>query len=142
MSVSSQEGSIDLTNGRRLVFPSYEAEILPTYLRVIDSSENEVNRWLLSDLAEHPLLMADICAAIEGGQKTTNYGLEGYVTLPWGGELRFPATDELTIVGDDFDYIRITDPDGYEVVYWNEDEWTEEPQLVVGAMLGYAQTGP
>ena len=46
------------------------------------------------------------------------------------------------MVGDDFDYIRITDPDGYEVVYWNEDEWTEEPQLVVGAMLGYAQTGP
>ena len=85
MSISEQEGSIDLANGRRLIFPSYEAETLPTYVRVIDSSENEINRWLLSDLADDPSLMAELCGAIEGGQKQTNYGLEGYVTLPWGG---------------------------------------------------------
>lgn len=32
----------------------------------------------------------------------------------------------------DTDYIRIYDSDGEEIVGWVEDEWLEEPTLVVG----------
>ena len=33
-------------------------------------------------------------------------------------------------------YVRIVDSAGNEVAYWSCDEWAEEPQLVMGAILG------
>lgn len=44
-------------------------------------------------------------------------------------EIRCPAYPE------ECDYVRITDLEGNEVVYWHFNEWQEEPQLVMGAIL-------
>jgi len=44
-------------------------------------------------------------------------------------EIRCPAYP------DECEYVRITDLEGNEVVYWHYNEWEEEPQLVMGAFL-------
>lgn len=36
----------------------------------------------------------------------------------------------------DCEYVRITDLEGEEVVYWHFNEWQEKPQEVMGAILG------
>ena len=33
------------------------------------------------------------------------------------------------------DYVRLCDPDGHELVYWDWTEWRDEPQLVMGAFI-------
>lgn len=33
-------------------------------------------------------------------------------------------------------YLRVCDPDGDEILYWTSDEWKEEPELVIGAVIG------
>ena len=33
-------------------------------------------------------------------------------------------------------YVRILDKDEIEIAYWNSEEWTEEPQEVMGALMG------
>lgn len=35
----------------------------------------------------------------------------------------------------DCDYLRITTLEGEEIVYWHYNEWQEEPQAVMGAIL-------
>lgn len=39
------------------------------------------------------------------------------------------------------DYVRIEDKDGNELVYWHHNEWTEDPQLVMGAIMGAMANG-
>lgn len=53
--------------------------------------------------------------------------------LEWGGAIRCP--DE-PIEGF---YVRITDIDGTEIVYWDEDEFRDDPEVVLGAFLGAAR---
>ena len=33
-------------------------------------------------------------------------------------------------------YVRLTDSDGNELVYWHYNEWQEDPKLVMGAIMG------
>ncbi len=35
-------------------------------------------------------------------------------------------------------YVRVCAPDGREISYWTYTEWAEDPQLVMGAILGAA----
>lgn len=37
-------------------------------------------------------------------------------------------------------YVRIVDEQGNEVAYWIYDEWREDPQLVMGAILGACES--
>ena len=37
-------------------------------------------------------------------------------------------------------YIRICDPDGIEIIYWDNAEWAEAPELVIGAIFASAIT--
>lgn len=68
-----------------------------------------------------------------------DYGPEGYLKLPWGGELRFEAySDEQPFCT----YLRIVDTKGKEIAYWNIDEWKEDEGIVIGAIMGMAQKGP
>lgn len=39
------------------------------------------------------------------------------------------------------DYILVVDPDGYELGYWNAEEWEKDPKGVMGAILVCAATG-
>jgi len=36
-------------------------------------------------------------------------------------------------------YVRVCGPDGREAGYWTWTEWKEDPQLVMGAILGAAK---
>jgi hypothetical protein len=38
-------------------------------------------------------------------------------------------------------YVRVTGPDGTELGYWDSAEWRDDPQLVMGAILGAAGNG-
>lgn len=54
--------------------------------------------------------------------------------LPSGGELCFPA---YTGAGDTgVDYVRVLSPQGDERVYWTSQEWAEDPEGVMGALMG------
>jgi hypothetical protein len=39
------------------------------------------------------------------------------------------------------DYVRFIDKQGNELAYWNSDEWAEDPELVMGAIMGALQNG-
>lgn len=59
-----------------------------------------------------------------------DYGDECAVVTHTGFELRYSAQ------GDTPDYVRVCDPLGREVAYWVSDEWRDDPELVMGAILG------
>lgn len=59
-----------------------------------------------------------------------DYGKEAMLVAHTGFQLRYSAETELC------EYVRVCDPLGREIVYWNSDEWAEDPQLVMGALLG------
>ncbi|VTU42260.1 MULTISPECIES: hypothetical protein [unclassified Variovorax] len=73
---------------------------------------------------------------IEDNQDVT-YGPEYAVMAHNGFELRYAQGDE------PLDYVRICDPLGREIAYWVSDEWQQDPQAVMGAILGaLVQGGP
>ena len=57
------------------------------------------------------------------------YGEECVVKLPSGRELRTPAYPE------ECSYVRIVQQ-GYELAYWVSDEWADDPECVMGAIVG------
>lgn len=63
---------------------------------------------------------------------TSGYGPEVVLTIAGTGM-------QLVAEGEDAGgttYVRVCDPHGYEVAYWNEDEWREAPSEVMGAVIG------
>ena len=66
------------------------------------------------------------------------YDAECVIRLEGGGEIRcesFEANPGGT------SYVRVMDPAGREIAYWNSDEWQEQGQAeeVMGAILGAAR---
>jgi hypothetical protein len=59
---------------------------------------------------------------------------ETIVHLANGNTIR--SNSETLMAGD---YVRICDPNGKEVGYWDHMEWVEEPILVMGAILRMAE---
>jgi len=53
------------------------------------------------------------------------------IPLPWGGTLRCGEGDSHQHGG----YVRVCDAKGKEVVYWDKQEWADEPESVMGAMF-------
>lgn len=62
---------------------------------------------------------------------TDDYGTEVVLTVENGMQLATDGEDETGT-----SYVRVCDPDGFEVMYWNEDEWREAPAEVMGAIIG------
>lgn len=58
------------------------------------------------------------------------YGSEAALIAHTGFELRYDTDGELLT------YVRVCDPLGRELAYWTYDEWQEDPQLVMGAIIG------
>ena len=69
-------------------------------------------------------------AAGDGGE----YGDETIVLLADGRQLRFPAYPESC------SYIRVMF-EGREITYWNSEEWKEDPEDVMGAIMGVLRSG-
>ena len=57
--------------------------------------------------------------------------LEIVIPLPNGGSLRCGPGEDHEHGG----YIRICDAEGIEIIYWDNAEWAEEPELVMGAIF-------
>jgi hypothetical protein len=62
----------------------------------------------------------------------TTYEKESVIRLANGRELCSPAYPECC------SYVRLVQ-DGYELAYWNSDEWTEDSECVMGAIFGAAK---
>ena len=57
---------------------------------------------------------------------------ESAVKIRNGNSIRMPAFPE------ECSYVRVINPFGEEVAYWISDEWKDDPQEVMGAILGAA----
>lgn len=55
------------------------------------------------------------------------------IPLPNGGSLCCGAVPSGQMYGD---YVRICDAKGNEILYWDCQEWQEDPVLVMGAIFG------
>lgn len=60
-----------------------------------------------------------------------DYGEEAALLVHNGFQLRYSANDEAPC-----DYVRVCDPLGREIAYWVSDEWRDDPEVVMGAILG------
>lgn len=89
---------------------------------------------------------AIIAAAIDSGELPCPEGnrpasAHGYaerecvVQLPHGSTVRTPEHPA------DCEYVRIVGPNGNEVAYWDSAEWHEDPQGVMGAIMGAMASG-
>ncbi len=58
------------------------------------------------------------------------YGSECMVVAQTGFQLRYAADTKMC------EYVRVCDPLGRELMYWDSAEWAQDPQLVMGAVLG------
>lgn len=68
---------------------------------------------------------------------TNTYGDEFVLRLENGREIRTDTYDDHP---DGASYVRVLDSAGGEAGYWTSDEWGDDPQLVMGAILGCAGT--
>lgn len=64
-----------------------------------------------------------------------DYGEEATLLVHNGFQLRYSAVSETP------DYVRVCDPLGREIAYWVSDEWRDDPELVMGAILGALAQG-
>lgn len=62
--------------------------------------------------------------------------MESTIKLTSGCFLVFPS---MSANSEGADYVRVVNPQGGEIAYWNWEEWEEAPIPVVGAILGCAQ---
>lgn len=60
-----------------------------------------------------------------------DFGSECVLILENGMQLRGDGEDP-----DGTSYVRVCDVDGDEIAYWTADEWCDEPESVMGAVLG------
>jgi len=62
---------------------------------------------------------------------------DGEVVVPVanGCTLRSGSTSSDFVSGE---YVRLCDPDGNELLYWDNEEWKEDPVLVMGAIINSA----
>jgi hypothetical protein len=66
-----------------------------------------------------------------------DYGTECVIQLGNGNTIRTDTYDSNPAGSS---YVRICAPGGHEIAYWTYTEWAEDPQLVMGAILGAASS--
>jgi hypothetical protein len=144
---------VHFTNGRRLCGPTYDANAGGChYLAVANADGQELahstfEQWQTDPIGE----MSRIAGALTGGRPIADEGWlpdddtredygDGYgpecVAQATDNdlEIRFPAHP------DEVGYVRLT-VEGSECSYWVYDEWAEDPELVMGALLGQLSSG-
>ena len=65
---------------------------------------------------------------------------EGECAVPIANDqfLVFPSAEKNP---EGCDYVRFVDEDGEELKYWHSDEWRDDPELVMGAIMACIQHG-
>lgn len=132
-------------------------EQAPVSLLAVQQDEGRVTRHAMRVIAPADLdsrdgleitfhyLRYDGCGEVAGllaviGQllePAGGYGDECVIRLANGNTIR---TDSYSAHEAGSSYVRVCGPDEREVAYWSCDEWREDPELVMGAILGAANT--
>lgn len=95
-----------------------------------------LSQVLTEEVANQELSERELAHARDAAENS--YGDESALVVHTGFQLRFPVYAE----GQELlDYVRVCDPLGREVAYWVSDEWEQDPQLVMGAILGALARG-
>lgn len=76
----------------------------------------------------------DLRHAIE--TKENDYGQEHRTQTENGRAICCPVFPE------ECSYVRVVHESGYELAYWTSDEWKDDPEVVMGSLLGAAQGRP
>lgn len=63
---------------------------------------------------------------------------ESKVSIANGQSLIFPSYDKNK---NGVDYVRFEDANGKEVLYYDKQEWIDEPELVMGCIMAAIQNG-
>lgn len=132
MSETTETVTVEFENGRRLVAPSFEANPHGAhFLEAFDEAGKLVVRTNFEQLETDPEGEIDrLAAALCTDERySSDYDVERYaISKKTGATLCFDARCG--------SYVRICDPDEQELVYWIFDEWAEDPELVLGALVG------
>lgn len=65
--------------------------------------------------------------------------MENEVVVPVANGCTLRSGSEEYMAGD---YVRLVDPDGEELCYWDNLEWQEDPVSVMGAIMQAAESLP
>jgi hypothetical protein len=118
-----------------------QTQLLPTTITLKESNlqhaaRNVIAKWERGDLAGAIRQLSNALEPTAHSNHTVDTSLEIVIPLPTGGSLRCGPGENHQHGG----YIRICDPDGIEIIYWDNAEWSETPELVMGAVFTSALT--
>lgn len=91
----------------------------------VSDNANVLLERVAEDLVEHP-------------SNQEEESDEAIIQLTNGGTLRSGPSDDDADAYAYGGYVRVCDPDGNEILYWDRQEWVDEPVLVMGAIFGAA----
>ena len=107
-----------------------------SYVQFTDSDGEELFRWESEEWADNPgPVMGDIVEKIRmASQSDFEYGDNDELSISIGsGSLVSDLPKEGTKA---VSYMQFKDSSGREVAYWDIQEWTDEPEAVMGAIMG------
>ena len=112
-------------------------------VRLISGSTTLEEVWRVRSREDIPERKPYILEALEAEERRQRIECEGQhreCTIPTvnGESLRFPSWDA---DHEGCGYVRIVDKDGNELLYWDSQEWAEDPKLVMGSILGAVLRG-
>lgn len=119
-----------LKNGNRLITSSVE-RMAGDYVRIQSRDGVEIGYWDHEDWAERPaLVMGSIIHALATGESFMD---KGSVEKVLRVRLRLALDNGMFVVSSGSE-IQVVGENGYEVMYWDQTEWEEDPILVMGAI--------
>jgi len=118
-----------------------QTHLLPPTISLKESilqhaARNVIAKWERGDLAAAIRQLSNALEPISHSNLMRDTSLEIVIPLPNGGSLRCGPGENHEHGG----YIRICDADGIEIIYWDKAEWSETPELVIGAVFASALT--
>ena len=132
--------TIASSNGRTVRTNSHEGYADGCrFISVHDAGGTQLGWWpseAWADPTQSTATMSTLWSLAAAGETVfdSEYGVELTIPLP-NGEVRADPHGS---------YVRLLDADGGELdggaAYWTSDEWLEEPELVLGAVLGAARS--
>ena len=118
-----------------------QTQLLPATITVKESNlqhaaRNVIAKWECGDLAGAISQLSNALEPTAHSNHIHDTSLEIVIPLPNGGSLRCGPGENHEHGG----YVRICDVDGIEIIYWDKAEWSETPELVMGAVFTSALT--
>ena len=118
-----------------------QTQLLPPTITLKESNlhhaaRNVIATWERGDLAGAIRQLSNALEPTADSNHILDTSLEIVIPLPNGGSLRCGPGE----IHEHGGYIRICDADEIEIIYWDKAEWSETPELVMGAVFTSALT--